>query len=65
MALLEEWRKVAYNEKETEANIQKFWTDYFMFEKGVYEKLLANPDEKIEGESYEIFDPNNKYIIKI
>ncbi len=56
MALLAEWKKVAYNEKESEANIQKFWTDYFLFEKGVYEKLLANPDEKIEGTVKELAD---------
>ena len=49
MALLEQWRSVAYNQETDRAQLQKFWQDYFMLEKGVYEKLLENPDEKVEG----------------
>ena len=49
MALLEQWRTVAYNEKAGQAEIQKFWERYFLLEKGVYEQLLTNPDEVVEG----------------
>ena len=49
MALLEQWQKVAYNEKADRGELQRFWQRYFLLEKGVYEKLLTNPDEKVEG----------------
>ena len=49
MALLEQWQKIAYNEKTNKQELQKFWQRYFLLEKGVYEKLLTNPEEKVEG----------------
>ena len=49
MALLEQWQKIAYNEKTDRGELQRFWQRYFLLEKGVYEKLLTNPDEKVEG----------------
>ena len=49
MALLEQWQKIAYNEKTDRGESQRFWQRYFLLEKGVYEKLLTNPDEKVEG----------------
>lgn len=49
MALLENWQKVAYNENTNKQELQKFWQRYFLIEKGVYEKLLVNPEEKVEG----------------
>ena len=49
MALLENCQKIAYNEKTNKQELQKFWQKYFLVEKGVYEKLLTNPDEKVEG----------------
>ena len=49
MALLENWQKIAYNEKTNKQELQRFWQRYFLVEKGVYEKLLTNPDEKCEG----------------
>ena len=49
MALLENWQNVAYNENTDKQELQRFWQRYFLLEKGVYEKLLTNPDEKVEG----------------
>ncbi len=49
MALLQEWQKIAYNEKTDKGKLQKFWNDYFLLEKGIYEQLLASPTEKVEG----------------
>ena len=49
MALLQEWQKIAYNEKEDRGKLQKFWNEYFLLEKGIYEQLLSNPDEKVTG----------------
>ena len=60
MALLEAWREVAYNSKADKKQMQQFWQDYFLVEKGIYEQLLANPDEVVSGtvkelaEKYEI-----------
>ena len=49
MALLQEWHKIAYNENADRGEMQRFWTNYFLKEQGVYEQLLSNPDEVVEG----------------
>ena len=49
MALLKEWHKIAYDESRDKGVIQRFWANYFNLEKGVYEKLLSNPDEEVAG----------------
>lgn len=56
MALLEQWQKVAYNEKTDKGELQRFWQNYFLLEKSVYEKLLTNPEEKVEGTVKELAD---------
>lgn len=62
MALLQEWQKVAYNEKANQGELQRFWQRYFLIEKGIYEKLLTNPDEVVEGTVKELAE---KYEISI
>ena len=60
MALLQEWRDIAYSQSADKNQLQKFWSEYFLLEKGIYEKLLANPDEVVTGtvkelaEKYEV-----------
>ena len=49
MALLEDWRTLAYNEKADRGQMQKLWADYFAKEKDVYAELLGNPDEEVKG----------------
>lgn len=49
MGLLQEWQAIAFNEKANKTELEKFWNRYFALEKGVYEKLLSNPDEVVEG----------------
>lgn len=49
MALLEQWQSIAYNQQADKGELQRFWKRYFEMEKGVYEKLLASPDEVVEG----------------
>ena len=63
MALLEQWRNVAYNEKAGQEEIQKFWQRYFLLEKGVYEQLLTNPDEVVEGTVKELSEKYNLSIM--
>ena len=49
MGLLQQWRDTAYSQQTDKKVLQKFWTDYFMIEKGIYEKLLSEPDVKVKG----------------
>lgn len=49
MGLLQTWRETAYSQEEDKKKLEKFWSDYFLLEKGVYEKLLENPDEAVTG----------------
>jgi len=62
MALLEQWRSVAYNEKTDKGELQKFWQRYFLLEKGVYEQLLENPDVTVEGTVKEL---SEKYDLEL
>ena len=49
MAILETWRNLAYGEGLDEKQREELWTRYFQIEKGIYEQILANPDQVIEG----------------
>lgn len=49
MALLEKWRKMAYDEKLDKNELQKLWKDYFEKEKEIYAQLLADPDTEVSG----------------
>ena len=62
MALLQEWREVAYSQTTDKKQLQKFWSDYFLTEKGIYEQLLENPDEVVRGTVKELAD---KYGISV
>ena len=49
MALLKQWRDMAYDEKANKGDIQRFWANYFNIEKGIYEQLLTDPDPEVKG----------------
>ena len=49
MALLKQWRDMAYDQEANKGDIQRFWTKYFEIEKGIYEQLLADPDTEVKG----------------
>lgn len=65
MALLQEWHKIAYNENANQVELQKFWQNYFLLEKGVYEKLLSNPDEVVEGTVKELAEKYNLSLLEM
>ena len=65
MALLERWQTIAYDEKRGQAEIQRFWQRYFLLEKGVYEQLLTNPDEAVEGTVKELAEKYNLDILEM
>lgn len=56
MALLEQWKKVAYNESEDQNKLRQLWEAYFQQEKEIYAKLLKNPDEVVTGTVKELAD---------
>ncbi len=49
MALLETWRKLAYETEMDQKNASEFWGSYFNQEKAIYEQILANPDTVVKG----------------
>ena len=59
MGLLKTWHNLAYAQ-EDRGQLKRFWDEYFIIEKGIYEKLLTNPNEVEEGsikalaEKYEV-----------
>lgn len=65
MALLEEWKKIVYNEKANRGELQKMWDRYFKLEKGVYEKLLVNPDEEVKGTVKELAEKYDLTIMEM
>ena len=49
MALLEQWRNLAYNEQARPDQLQNFWDSYFAEETKIYQQLLAAPDVVVKG----------------
>lgn len=49
MSLLQDWRDNAYSKDMNTKEGQLFWGNYFAIEKGIYEKLLAEPDTAVTG----------------
>lgn len=58
MGLLEEWRKIAYNEEMTQQQDKQLWGQYYKAEKGIYEQLLSDPETVVKGTVSELA---NKY----
>ncbi len=54
MALLETWRKLAYGDGLNDKEREKLWSGYFAIEKGIYEKLLSDPAQVVEGSVKEL-----------
>ena len=62
MALLEQWRDMAYLPTANKGDLQRLWQKYFLQEKEVYRQLLKNPDEEVKGTVKELAD---KYSLDI
>ena len=59
MALLEKWRKMAYNETEDKNKLQKLWADYFVkFLKGLELRGISAGYVSVqnEGEAVQTWD---------
>ena len=48
-SLLEQWRKIAYDQTLSKDQLQNFWANYFQIEKEIYEQLLDDPDTEVKG----------------
>ena len=59
MALLQQWRNKAYDEKANKGDLQRLWSAYFQKEKEIYAQLLQNPDEIVEGTVKELAEKYN------
>ena len=47
--LLETWRNLAYGDGLDDKKREELWTGYFTVEKGIYEKILSDPAQLVEG----------------
>ncbi len=47
MTLLENWRNKAYGDVTDDKQKEEIWKNYFLVEKGIYEKILKNPKDII------------------
>ncbi len=56
MSLMQQWEDMVSVFNNNAQAQQKFWTDYYLQEKGVYEKLLEEPVEAISGTVQELAD---------
>ncbi len=59
MALLQQWRNKAYDEKANKGDLQRLWSAYFQKEKEIYAQLLQDPDEIVEGTVKELAEKYN------
>ena len=65
MALLDDWRAVAYNTQTDKKQLQQFWSDYFLKEKAIYEQLLKAPDDVVKGTVKELAQKYGKSAAQI
>ncbi|HIV53336.1 MAG TPA: SEC-C domain-containing protein [Candidatus Mediterraneibacter norwichensis] len=48
-SLLDQWHAIAYDEKKSRDQLEKFWSVYFNIEKNIYAQLLEDPDTEVKG----------------
>ena len=56
MALLQQWRDMAYSETANKGDLQSLWSAYFQKEKEIYAQLLKTPDKAVKGTVKELAD---------
>lgn len=62
MALLDQWKEIAYSQTEDKKVLEKLWMDYFQEETNIYAELLKNPDTVVKGTVKELAE---KYHVSI
>ena len=56
MSLINQWEDMVTAIGDDMKAQQKFWTDYYLIEKGIYEKMLTEPVEAVTGTVKELAD---------
>ena len=56
MALLQQWRDMAYSETANKGDLQRLWSAYFQKEKEIDAQLLKTPDKAVKGTVKELAD---------
>jgi hypothetical protein len=62
MALLDTWRKLAYETEMNQQQAAEFWNSYFVQEKGIYEQILAL-DTPVSGTVKELAEKYNVEVL--
>ncbi len=57
--LLETWRGLAYGAGKSQKESDMFWANYFTYEKGIYEQILAEPKTVVKGTVKELAEKYN------
>ena len=57
--LLETWRGLAYGGGKSQKEMDMFWANYFNYEKGIYEQILAEPENVVTGTVKELAEKYN------
>lgn len=57
--LLETWRGLAYGTGKSQKEMDMFWANYFNYEKGIYEQILAEPENVVTGTVKELAEKYN------
>ncbi len=63
MALLKQWRDIAYDQSANKGDIKRFWDQYFKIEKGIYEQLLSDPDTEVKGTVKELAEKYGQEVL--
>ena len=63
MSLMQQWEDRVDSLKNDADGQQKFWTDYFLQEKAVYEQLLEEPVMAVSGTVSELADKYNMDVV--
>lgn len=59
MALLQQWRDIAYSETANKGELKRLWQAYFLKEKAIYEELLNDPETQVTGTVKELAEKYN------
>lgn len=54
MGILKDWRDHAYGLDDQSQEGKKFWLNYFQVERGIYEKILAEPEKVVTGTIHDL-----------
>ncbi|MFI3200437.1 MAG: SEC-C metal-binding domain-containing protein [Eubacteriales bacterium] len=49
MGLYQNWQSIAYSETTDKGELQRFWSEYFLVEKGIYEEILKDTNIVVKG----------------